>query len=353
MKPWPTKKSKSVHRPVRSARTLEEIVAELPPTCWVITFGFLFGLIAGPYLLPDLDVDLFEFPPRARIIAWGLLCSLGSGLAFEVVLTVVEPFRKGDSFRPLIAPDVANWVIALGLSLVAAFILNIVTCASRESGWTNACTDNLKTIYLAMQQYHDEFGCLPPAYVADEEGVPMHTWRVILLPYLAKIDSRHGPELAELYAAYRFDEPWDGPRNRKLANRMPRVYACLKDQSWRRSMTSYVVITGEQSAFRGRRPVKLNEVADDKAKTILAIEVRNSGINWMQPRDYPIDKLGALASQPALIPIGGNHRGKTQIGFVDGSVEGVDDRHLTPDVLHSLSTIDGRDETAFKRWYEH
>ena len=35
----------------------------------------------------------------------------------------------------------------------------------------------------------------------------MHSWRVLLLPYLDRSD---------LYKAYDFTEPWDGPNNRKL-----------------------------------------------------------------------------------------------------------------------------------------
>ena len=38
----------------------------------------------------------------------------------------------------------------------------------------------------------------PPAYLADRDGKPMHSWRVLILPFL---------EQQELYRAYHFDEP--------------------------------------------------------------------------------------------------------------------------------------------------
>ena len=50
----------------------------------------------------------------------------------------------------------------------------------------------------------------------------MHSWRVLLLPYLDQL---------ELYNAYRFDEPWDGPNNRLLADRMPRHYCFSGDDT--------------------------------------------------------------------------------------------------------------------------
>ena len=62
---------------------------------------------------------------------------------------------------------------------------------------------------MAVANYHETYGCFPPAYVADRDGKPMHSWRVLILPFL---------EQRELYNAYNFAEPWDGPNNRKLAD---------------------------------------------------------------------------------------------------------------------------------------
>ena len=62
-----------------------------------------------------------------------------------------------------------------------------------------------------MYGYHEMKGHFPPAYVADVQGRPAHSWRVLLL--------QSGMET--LYERYHFDEPWDGPRNRSLANGLP------------------------------------------------------------------------------------------------------------------------------------
>jgi hypothetical protein len=69
---------------------------------------------------------------------------------------------------------------------------------------------------LAVANYVEEHGHYPPAFLADENGKPMHSWRVLILPYI---------EERELYKQYKSDEPWDGPSNRKLASRMPRMFA--------------------------------------------------------------------------------------------------------------------------------
>ena len=44
----------------------------------------------------------------------------------------------------------------------------------------------------------------------------MHSWHALIL---APFVYQH-----ELYEQYRFDEPWDGPNNSQLADRMPRTF---------------------------------------------------------------------------------------------------------------------------------
>ena len=46
------------------------------------------------------------------------------------------------------------------------------------------CANHLKQIGVALHTYHDAYGSFPPAFVADENGKPMHSWRVLLLPFL-------------------------------------------------------------------------------------------------------------------------------------------------------------------------
>ena len=59
-------------------------------------------------------------------------------------------------------------------------------------------------------------GAFPAAYVADENGRPMHSWRVALLPFL---------EQSDLYSQYNFNEPWDSPENLRWPSRCQRPIA--------------------------------------------------------------------------------------------------------------------------------
>ena len=106
-------------------------------------------------------------------------------------------------------------VIAI-IAVLIALLLPAVQQA-REAARRSACKNNLKQIGLALHNYHNAYGSFPPAFVPDAEGHPAHSWRVLLLPY---VDGE------ELYSLYRFDEPWNGPHNSKLADKIPSVYRC-------------------------------------------------------------------------------------------------------------------------------
>jgi RNA polymerase sigma factor (sigma-70 family) len=81
---------------------------------------------------------------------------------------------------------------------------------------------NLKRIGLALVNYQAAEGRFPPAAIAGKDGKPLLSWRVAILPYLADYD---GLTREDLHKAFRLDEPWDSPHNKKLLERMPAVFA--------------------------------------------------------------------------------------------------------------------------------
>ena len=199
------------------------------------------------------------------------------------------------------------------------------------------CSNNLKQIVIALQNYHDAFGTLPPAYVADRQGRPMHSWRVLLLPFL---------EQERLYKRYNFSEPWDGPNNSKLAAEMPRVYRCPSDSRTAvPTDTSYVVVIGSGTAWPGASAVSLGAFADGSSNTILVVESHSSGINWMEPRD-----LHALQMPPTINPVNGQgicscHHECAQVGFADGSVRTLNNG-VPSNTIQALLTIAGGEKVT-------
>ncbi len=299
--------------------------------------GFYVGCVSGPYVLQDLDVDVYYLHAAQRVYAWRELCALGFGCLAAVLLALVNRRRHAGS-RPTRLSVWARWCrrVVVGLGALYALLLWGWTFGVRGSSELSLCGHHLHLICLAIESYRERLGCLPPAFIPDENGNPKHSWRVLILPFVGD------EKLKRLYDSYDFSEPWDGPHNRKLANQMPSVYGCPGDPGRRKSMTSYVVVVGERTAFPGARSIKLEEIRDDKSITLLFIETTNSGINWMEPRDFVMEQANLMPSRSherSVAPLGGAH-----MGCADGGVRFLrfsDYPDNTNQTLRALATIDG------------
>ena len=209
------------------------------------------------------------------------------------------------------------------------------------------CANNLKRIGLALHNYHDDFLSFPPAYVADETGRPMHSWRVLLLPYL--------PESAEqqtVLREYRFDEPWDGPHNRKLHDLTLKVFRCPSDAG-PATETTYVAVVGDTTAWPGARGVRFRDMTDGASNSLLVVEITNSGIHWLEPRDLQFDKLplkinpreaSGISSQHGDVAHrdGAHHYGAHAL-FGDGQVQYLENS-LPEETLRLLLEINDGEE---------
>lgn len=193
--------------------------------------------------------------------------------------------------------------------ILAALLLPAVQ-AAREAARRSQCTNNLKMIGLGMHNYLSQHRSFPPAYLPDQDGKPMHSWRVLLLPYL---------EEEPLYKQYRFDEPWDGPNNRALTDLMPKVYQCPSDPSPNAAKTTnYVVITGVGTVFEGAEAMSIRDITDGTSNTFLVVEVPGTSVNWLEPKDTTIEGINQMLQNAANGS--GGHPGGFNALFCDGSV---------------------------------
>jgi hypothetical protein len=174
--------------------------------------------------------------------------------------------------------------------------------------------------------------------VVGKDGKPAHSWRVLLLEYL---DQR------ELLAQYNFDEPWDGPNNRKLADRMPRSYRVERHPNNDKKFTSYVVLVGPHTAFPGATPVKLADIKDGLGSTILIAESENFDVHWMEPRDWDVERNGvqiATAREPGFSSF---NRIAPAIALADAIITGISWKALA-EQLKAMSTIAGGEKVDLK-----
>lgn len=218
-------------------------------------------------------------------------------------------------------------VAALCIVPILIALLLPAVQGAREAARRTQCANNLKQIGLAFHNYESVHGCLPPAYLADKDGKPMHSWRVLILPFL---------EQQNLYNMYKFDEPWDSPNNLRVAEMMPKVYQCPSDMGGGR-FTDYMVITGPGTVFDGAKSARFTEIADGTSNTLLVVEAKGASTRWTEPVDIELAKSSLMTFGGPQGDIGSNHRGGAQVLFADGSVRFLR-QDVSPQTLKKLAT---------------
>lgn len=171
--------------------------------------------------------------------------------------------------------------------------------------------NNLRQIAIALHNYEAAYGTFPPAYLTDAEGEPMHSWRVLLLPYLGENN---------LYSRYDMDEPWDGPNNRKLMAEIPSIYRSPSDVEESDSV-SYMVVVGEQTVFPpDGEAIGFESIHDGASNTILVAEVYDSDVAWTEPEDLEFDSMAMVVNDYVDPGIASGEREAANVAMADGIV---------------------------------
>lgn len=211
--------------------------------------------------------------------------------------------------------------------------------AARRAALRGASQGRLNKLCGALMRYHGIHGELPPAYVSDSNGKPMHSWRVLVLPQLGY------PTAKRLYDAYNFDEPWDGPNNLKLANKMPEVFHS-KSEPDSTMHTNIVAIVGPGTAFPGSTSSKLDYFTDGRENTILLTEITKSDIVWTEPRDLPTESMSFRVNDPTKPSISCATWRQPYVVFPDRITAYAVSPSISPSSLRALTTIAGDEEES-------
>lgn len=149
-------------------------------------------------------------------------------------------------------------------------------------------SESLAHIGYAMELYRLEHeGKLPPAFTRDAEGKPLHSWRVLILPYL-------GEREKALYEKIRLDEPWDSEWNRQFHAQMPVFYRSGAIRHWRTpdpdpvTETRLTVLLGDEGLFNdsgtGVDPVQFVKKDPERQLGKMALVLdRCEAVCWMKP----------------------------------------------------------------------
>jgi hypothetical protein len=200
--------------------------------------------------------------------------------------------------------------------------------AARAAARRVTSINNLKQIGLAMHNYGAANHTFPPAYIADKNGKPLLSWRVLVLPYL------EGGELAK---EFHLDEPWDSEHNKKLITRMPSAFRSPTSTVFGQGKTNYLTVRGEDTIFSGEKPSTFASIRDGLSNTIMTVEVSDAkAVIWTKPDDFEPDEDNPIKGLVGL------QSGGFIAGLADGSVRFISSS-IDPKVLKALFTKNGRE----------
>ncbi len=181
------------------------------------------------------------------------------------------------------------------------------------------CINNLKQIGLALHDYHDKYGHFPDASTHDDNGKPLLSWRVEILPTL---------EYGALYDMVKKDEPWNSPHNAKVLNQRLPELTCPVDNNENDLSTSYIAIIGPGTAWHEDGPVSLSDLPDSGSHTVMVVESVDSGVHWAEPRDLTVEQALEGMKTGKGLHVSSNHSSVINILFADGSVRSVPKKFL-------------------------
>jgi hypothetical protein len=329
--------------PKHFARVIEETLPDLPKQIGggpstILTRGMLWAAI-GINLPPNASARLVIQSQDAPA-AEALVRKIDDVFRFFGGLPQTKEFvPQFDQIVPNLTPKVEKnqAVLVLDEAGVKALFellqppLEQARLASKRSQSAN----NLKQIGLAMHGYHDVHKTFPPAAQCDQNGKPLLSWRVLILPYL---------DAQNLFRQFHLDEPWDSPHNKALIDKMPPTYRSPISRLADRTRTNYLLPVGPATAFAGPKCVAVKDIRDGTSNTVMTLEADDShAVVWTKPDDLPFDPKEPLKG------LGGLIEGGFQVGFMDGSVRFIS-KTIASDVLKALVTPDGGEVIDFSKF---
>ena len=210
-------------------------------------------------------------------------------------------------------------------SVAAAGVIRGVTELDRfVFSDTKASQNNLRQLALACLNFESAHRILPATGTATEDGKPLLSWRVHVLPFVDQV---------KLYEQFHLDEPWDSPHNKALIPRMPRLFMRpgLKLES---GETVYLGVAGKNGPFGelsdGVGSKRIGAITDGTSNAVMIVECEKQAAEiWTKPADLSTDGEQAVAATKDV------QGGATNVVMCDGSVRQL--KQLTDRCLGSAA----------------
>ncbi|MBC8355504.1 MAG: DUF1559 domain-containing protein [Planctomycetes bacterium] len=232
-------------------------------------------------------------------------------------------------------------MIGLLASLVVGIALLLPAIQSpRGPHHRMECSNRLKQVAFAIHHYHDTYKTFPPAYISDFHGPALHSWRVLLMPFV---------EQQSLSANYDFNSAWNHETNLPLADICPATYRCPMSDA-PASDTNHLAVVGGETVWPGNGPTEFRDIIDGSSNTIVIVESHESRIKWTEPRDLTFDTMEwQINGEAPLSQISSKHPGGVNVALADGSVRFISET-MDPEFLRALITAQGGEAIDGNDW---
>ncbi|MBN1911839.1 MAG: DUF1559 domain-containing protein [Pirellulales bacterium] len=262
--------------------------------------------------------------------AGGVWALVGAMYLLCLVISIRVARRKSPAAGCLV-------VILIGFPVLVGLMLPLYSRAG-PAAYRAQCANRMKQLGIALHNYEADYHCFPPAYIRDKEGRPMHSWRVLILPYL---------EEGTLYKKFRLNEPWDSSYNKTVAANMPSCFQCGANRNAAPGMTDYMAVTGPGTMWDGDRGCKIKDITDGTDQTLMLIEAAGASVPWNAPQDLTLKEImdAGLQGKKGLMSYHDPKATDTarplgNVLYADGHTDCLYGR-FTPEDFKKLATIAG------------
>ncbi len=330
--------------PAYIRQTITELLPELPKqlgggSSTIVTEGLQWAAFgADPGTL------------RAKLVIQSASESAAKRLALRLPQMARSAYEAAPQLKNQIPPDLFQSaigtkplpvegnriVLTLGgdrQSVAHARLLGLLATALDQYARRSERQNKFKQLLLGIHNYFNVYRSLPPASQhRDQNGKPLLSWRVHILPFV---------EQQGLYEQFHLHEPWDSEHNKKLLTKMPAIYSNkprlpVQQTASKPGYTTFLAPVGKGTVMGGSKPTKFSDIRDGTSNTVILVEVSpDRAVPWTAPDDFRFE-----AKDPGKgLAVGPN--GLWLCALCDGSVHMLQRTIPAESILHLFQMADG------------
>src|SRR5205823_3159081 len=125
------------------------------------------------------------------------------------------PAKSGGGMALVVFGVAGAFILLLACGGILLALLLPAVQAAREAARRMQSSNHLKQLSLAVMNYHDAYGTFPPAIVRDDNGKPLYSGRVLLLPFM---------ESSGRYERFDKSQAWNSAANQSLTQQALMVF---------------------------------------------------------------------------------------------------------------------------------